>query len=172
MRIPVALAALALTLSACGGGGTPTAASTAGASASASASATPSGVTANFGAPADLGNGVAVTVSTPASFTPGSFASNVMPGQVPNVFNVTVDNKGTTALDMTSVSVTASTASSTCTDVLDGDNGINGAPTDPLAAGASTSFKFAISCDAKAGAPLSVNVTVGANSVTLDGKLA
>lgn len=173
MRIPVAITALALTLTACGGsssGSGSTGAESPSASASASASST--AVTAAFGAAADLGGGVKVTVSAPANFKPGSFASNYMPGQVPDVFDITVDNKGAAALDMTSVLVSATSGAATCTDVLDGDNGINGAPTDPLATGATSTFKFAIACDAKVGDPLAVTVTVGTNSVTLNGKLA
>lgn len=125
-----------------------------------------------FGSPIALSGGVSLTISTPASFTPGNFASNYLPGQVANVFEVTLKNGGTAPIDPTTISLAASSGTNTCTDVLDGDNGVTGAPTDPVAAGASATFKFAIGCDAKSGAPLHFDITVGSSTAAIDGKLA
>lgn len=125
-----------------------------------------------FGAPVTLGGGISVTISAPTSFKPGNFASNYLPGQAANVFNVSLKNGGTTAIDPTTISLAANSGTNTCTDVLDGDNGVAGPPTDPIAAGATSTFKFAIGCDAKAGAPLHVDVTVGSSSAGIDGKIA
>ncbi len=170
MRIPVAITALALTLAACGG--SPSTAPASSATDSASAVASSSALSAALGASSDLGNGVSVTVTAPTHFTPGSFASNFAPGQVPNIVTITVANKGTSPLDMSSVIITPTSGANSCSDVLDGDNGINGAPTDPLAAGASAAFKFGIACDGKVGNPLTVGVQVGDKSVEFTGTLA
>jgi hypothetical protein len=128
--------------------------------------------TGGFGAPLALGGGVSLTISAPARFTPGTFASNYLPGQAANIFDVTLKNGGTTAIDPATISFTASSGTNTCTDVLDGDNGVSGAPTDPIAAGTTSNFKFAIGCDAKAGAPLHFDVTVGPSTASIEGKIA
>lgn len=138
-------------------------------SATATAAPTASG---GFGSAIALGSGVSLTISAPATFTPGTFASNYLPGQAANVFDVTLKNGGTAAIDPTTISLAASSGANTCTDVLDGDNGVAGAPTDPIAAGATSNFKFAIGCDAKAGAPLHFDITVGTATASIDGKIA
>lgn len=125
-----------------------------------------------FGSPVTLGGGISVTISAPTSFKPGNFASNYLPGQAANLFDVSLKNGGTTAIDPTTISLAANSGTNTCTDVLDGDNGVSGAPTDPIAAGATATFKFAVGCDAKAGAPLHIDVTVGSASAGIDGKIA
>lgn len=136
---------------------------------SASAAATASG---GFGSPLALGAGVSLTISVPKTFSPGTFASNYLPGQAANVFDVTLKNSGTAAIDPTTISLAASSGTNTCTDVLDGDNGVTGAPTDPIAAGTTSNFKFAIGCDAKSGAPLHFSITVGTATASIDGKIA
>lgn len=135
------------------------------------ASAAPS-ASGGFGAALSLGAGVTLTISAPKNFTPGTFASNYLPGQAANVFDVTLKNSGTVAIDPTTISIAASSGTNTCTDVLDGDNGVAGAPTDPIAAGATSNFKFAIGCDAKVGAPLHLDITVGTSTASIDGKIA
>ena len=125
-----------------------------------------------FGSPIALSGGVSLTISAPASFKPGTFASNYLPGQAANVFDVTLKNSGSAAIDPATISLTASSGTNTCTDVLDGDNGVSGAPTDPIAAGATSNFKFAIGCDAKSGAPLHFDITVGTATASIDGKIA
>jgi hypothetical protein len=139
--------------------------------ASSTPTATPT-ASGGFGAPLSLAGGVSLTISAPAKFTPGTFASNYLPGQAANVFDVTLKNAGTAAIDPTTISFAASSGTNTCTDVLDGDNGVSGAPTDPIAAGATSSFKFAIGCDAKAGAPLHFDITVGTSTASIEGKIA
>lgn len=139
--------------------------------ASLTATATPT-ASGGFGSAIALGSGVSLTISTPKTFTPGTFASNYLPGQAANVFDVTLKNAGTAAIDPTTISLAASSGANTCTDVLDGDNGVSGAPTDPIAPGATSNFKFAIGCDAKAGAPLHFDITVGTSTASIDGKIA
>lgn len=138
-------------------------------SATESATAAASG---GFGTAVALGGGISVTMSAPSSFKPGNFASNYLPGQAANVFNVSLKNGGTTAIDPTTISFSANSGTNTCTDVLDGDNGVAGPPTDSIAAGATATFKFAVGCDAKAGAPLHIDITVGSSSAGIDGKIA
>ena len=156
----------ALALSACGGKKADTVASPDGSKAPVDATA------GGFGAPLDLGAGISLTISTPKSFVPGQFASNFVKGQAANIFDVTVKNSGTADLDPSSIIFAVNSGTNTCTDVLDGDNGITGAPTDPIAAGASITFKAAIACDAKKGDPLTMAVEVGAGKASLNGKMA
>ena len=166
--LTVVLVVGALVLTSCGGKKADSAGST---SPTPTASVAPS-ASGGFGSPVSLGGGVSLTISAPASFKPGTFASNYLPGQAANIFNVTVKNGGTAAIDPTTILLAASSGTNTCTDVLDGDNGVSGAPTDPIAAGATSIFKFAIGCDAKTGAPLHFDITVGSSTAAIDGKIA
>jgi hypothetical protein len=125
-----------------------------------------------FDTPLDLGGGVFVTVSSPSRFTPTTFMTNI--DQKPksaNSFNVTIKNGGTEALDFTTVSLIAASGANVCFDVL-GDLDINGAPTDPLAAGATTTYTYGVGCQAAAGEPLSLTVQIGEAKVAVEGKLA
>ena len=128
--------------------------------------------TIGFDSPLDLGGGVSLTVATPASFTPTIFASNYIKGQVANVFSMSVTNGGTADLDLSTLSLVVESGTAFCSEVLDGDSGINGAPLESLAAGASTSFKYGVSCDAKKGAPLNLKITFGSNVIAVEGTLA
>ncbi len=157
----------ALALSACGGKK-----SDSGATNTPSTSTSAAAASGGFGSALNLGGGIALTIGAPKAFVPGQFASNYVKGQAANIFDVTVKNAGSTDLDPSTILFTISSGTNTCTDVLDGDNGITGAPTDPITAGASTSFKFAIACDAKAGDPLSVAVAVGTATASISGKVA
>lgn len=170
MRVRLGLLAIAtaLTLTACGGSDT-----TADTTDDVTATETTAAATAaDFNEPLDLGAGVSLTVSAPAAFTPGDFASNFIPGQTAQLFEIAVSNTGDAALDLSAILFTPTSGGTYCSDVLDGDNGINGAPTEPVAAGASASFKYAVACDAKAGAPLELTVTFGETNVSLKGTIA
>lgn len=174
MRARLGILAIAtLTLAACGSTSTSstTSDSTSGASTQPSSSASVAASSATFDQAFDLG-GASVTISSPKSFTPGAYASNFMPGQVAELLTVDIANKGTSPLDMTTILLSATSGQNGCSDVLDGDNGINGAPTDPVAAGGHTTFKYGIACDGKVGDPLDLNVSFGNQSVDLTGKLA
>lgn len=125
-----------------------------------------------FDTPLDLGGGIFVTVSSPTRFTPTTFMTNI--DQKPkssNSFNVTIQNGGTEPLDFTSVSLVAASGENVCFDVL-GDLDINGAPTDPLAAGATTTYTYGVGCQAVAGDPLSLAVQIGESKVAVEGKIA
>ena len=128
--------------------------------------------TIGFDSPLDLGDGVSLTVSTPAAFTPTIFASNFVKGQVANVFSMNVTNGSSADLDLSTLSLIVESGSAFCSEVLDGDSGINGAPLEALAAGASTSFKYGVACDAKKGVPLNLKITYGTNVIAVEGTLA
>jgi hypothetical protein len=136
------------------------------------AASTASTASGGFGAPLSLAGGVTLTISAPTKFTPGKFASNYLPGQAANVFDVSLKNAGTLAIDPATISFAVNSGTNTCTEVLDGDNGVSGAPTDQIAAGTTSTFKFAIGCDAKAGAPLHFDITVGISRASIEGKIA
>jgi hypothetical protein len=128
--------------------------------------------TVAFDSPLDLGNGVFITVSAPARFTPTQFMSNI--DQKPksaNVFNVTIKNTSKAPLDFTSVSLRADSGSDVCFDML-GDLEINGAPTAPLKVGGEATYKYGVGCQAPAGAPLTLTVGVAGTSLKVEGKIA
>ena len=127
--------------------------------------------TVGFGSSLDLANGVKLTFTEPAHFVPTKFASNYQKPQIPNKFEVTVVNGGTTALDLASVSIIAKSGTNTCVDVLDGDNGINGAPTDPLKPGSTITFAYGIACLAKIGDPLELTASFDGSVVGVTGTL-
>ena len=125
-----------------------------------------------FDTPLDLGGGIFVTVSSPTRFTPTQFMTNI--DQKPksaNQFNVTIKNGGKTPLDFTSVVLVAESGSNVCFDVL-GDLDITGAPTTPLAAGATATYAYGVGCQAAAGDPLSLTVQIGESKVAVEGKIA
>ena len=124
-----------------------------------------------FGAPLSLGKDVVVTFAENAAFTPGSFASNYQKGMVANKFDVTIENKGAKPLDLTNISFSQASGTNTCVDILDGDNNINGAPTEPIAAGSSATFTYGVGCLAKVGGALDLSVSIGADVVAVTGTL-
>jgi hypothetical protein len=125
-----------------------------------------------FDSPLDLGGGVFVTVAAPSRFSPTIFMTNVdQKPKTSNSFNVIIKNGGKTPLDFTSVSLQAASGANVCFDVL-GDLEINGAPTEPLKAGAEVSYKYGVGCQAAAGDPLTLTVRIGESKVQVDGKLA
>jgi len=127
--------------------------------------------TVGFGSSLDLANGVKLSFTEPAHFAPTKFASNYQKPQIPNKFDVTVVNGGTKAVDLATVSIAAKSGNNTCVDVLDGDNGINGAPTDMLKPGATVTFTYGIACMAKIGDPLELTATFDESVVGVTGTL-
>lgn len=127
--------------------------------------------TTGFGSPLELGSDVVVTFAENVLFTPGAYASNYQKGMVTNKFDVTIENKGAKELDLTTIAITAASGDNTCVDILDGDNGIDGAPTDPIAAGASSTFTYGVGCISKVGSPLELSVSIGSEVVAVAGTL-
>lgn len=128
-------------------------------------------VATRFGAPLDLGADVTITFQENAKFTPGAYASNYQKGMAANKFDITVENKGSGPLDLANMVIAMTSGIDTCVDILDGDNNINGAPTEPLAAGASATFTYGVGCIAKAGAPLDLTVSLNDAVVAVAGTL-
>jgi hypothetical protein len=127
--------------------------------------------TVGFGSSLDLPNGVKLSFTEPVHFVPTKFASNYQKPQIPNKFDVTVVNGGSKALDLATVSIAAKSGANTCVDVLDGDNGINGAPADSLKVGATVTFIYGIACMAKIGDPLELTATFDGSVVGITGTL-
>jgi hypothetical protein len=127
--------------------------------------------TVGFGSSLDLANGVNLTFTEPVHFVPTKFASNYQKPQIPNKFEVTVVNGGAKVLDLATVSIATKSGTNTCVDVLDGDNGINGAPTDTLKPGATVTFTYGIACMAKIGDPLELTASFGGSVVGVTGTL-
>jgi hypothetical protein len=126
-----------------------------------------------FDAPVVTPDKVSYTLSSPASFTPGKFASGMLPGQINERFNVTVENGSAAELDLATLIVKGSTTTGECVDIFDGDNQMEGAPTTPLAAGASANFSWGLSCPGKSGEDISVILSNGTiNVIEVTGKLA
>ncbi len=126
-----------------------------------------------FDSPVVTQDKVSYTLSSPAGFTPGKFASGMLPGQINERFNVTVENGSAADLDLATLIVKGSTTTGDCVDIFDGDNQMEGAPTTPLAPGATAKFSWGLACNGKSGDDLSVLLTNGVDSlIEVTGKIA
>ena len=162
--------ALALTLSACGGGDEVAQVDDQSLVTEVEEAPQASG---GFDAPVVTPDKVTYTLSSPANFTPGKFASGMLPGQINERFNLNVTNGSAAELDLATLIVKGSTTNGECVDIFDGDNQMEGAPTTPLAAGASAKFSWGLSCPGKSGEDISVllsnaNITL----IEVTGKLS
>jgi len=173
--VALAAAGAALTLAACGGGssgakGSPSSAQESSLVQNTSVKPQASGA---FGSVVTLPSGVAVTLTNQALFQTTKFSSGQIDGQRYNSFDITVKNATAAPLDLGTLILTATAgAAGSCVDIFDGQVGIQGAPTDPIAAGASATFKWALSCPGKVGDPLNITMTTdGTTNVEVIGKL-
>ena len=129
--------------------------------------------TGGFDNPVITPDKVSYKLSSPSHFTPGKFASGHLPGQLNEKFTVSITNNSSAALDLATLIVKGSTAAGECVDIFDGDNIMEGAPTEPLTIGASTTFGWGLSCPGKAGDQFSVSLSnAGTTYVEVKGKLA
>jgi hypothetical protein len=162
--------ALALTLSACGGGDEVAQVDDQSLVTEVEEAPQASG---GFDAPVITPDKVSYTLSSPANFTPGKFASGMLPGQINERFNLNVSNGSAAELDLATLIVKGSTTTGDCVDIFDGDNQMEGAPTTPLAAGASAKFSWGLSCPGKAGEDISVLLSNGTVTlIEVTGKLS
>lgn len=162
--------ALALTLSACGGGDEVAQVDDQSLVNEVEEAPQASG---GFDAPVVTPDKVTYTLSSPANFTPGKFASGMLPGQINERFNLNVTNGSAAELDLATLIVKGSTTTGDCVDIFDGDNQMEGAPTTPLAAGASAKFSWGLSCPGKAGEDISVLLSNGTVTlIEVTGKLS
>jgi len=127
-----------------------------------------------FGVATKSKDGISSEITPPAKYIPGKFASGKLPGYTNNTFTFKFTNNSSAELDLPSLIVSArSGAEQVCVDVLDADNGYAGAPSTPLAVGASVNFKWGISCPSKSGADLKITLQVaGIDIYEANGKLA
>lgn len=171
LRALAGAAILALSLTACGGGGAEDASPED--SALVETQTQEAEVKTGFDTPVTTADGLTFTLSAPESFKPGDFATGLLEGQLNTSFNIKVENTGTADADLTTVIVSATTGAGMCTDIFDGDNNVMGAPMEPVAAGASIEFVWALSCPGAAGDDLSVVLAnQGTNVIEVTGKLA
>jgi hypothetical protein len=129
--------------------------------------------TGGFDAPVVTPDKISYTLSSPAHFTPGKFASGMLPDQINERFNLSVTNGSAADLDLAILIVKGSTTTGDCVDIFDGDNQMEGAPTSPLAPGASAKFSWGLSCPGKRGEDVSVVLSNGTvNLIEVTGKLS
>ncbi len=164
---------LAVALSACGGGTTGETTTAAEGDALVNAVEEAAQATGAFDAAVVTPDKNSFTMSSPAKFTPGKFAAGQLPGQVNQRFNITISNGSGAELDLATLIIKGTTTAGACVDIFDGDAKMDGAPQTPLAAGASISFAWGISCPGTPGDELTVVLTNNAvNVVEAKGKLA
>lgn len=126
-----------------------------------------------FNTPVKIPSGVSFTLSEPIAFRPGKFAAGQLPGQKYQEFKVGITNGSTAPVDLATLIVAGKTATGICVDIFDGDNGMEGAPQEPLAAGKSISFNWGLSCEGKSGEELSIILSNEGNAIIeVTGKLA
>lgn len=171
LRAAAGAAVLALALSACGGGGSDEANPED--SALVETQTQEAEVKTGFDTAVTTADGLSFTLSAPTQFEPGDFATGLLEGQLNEGFTIKVENTGSADADLSTTIVSASTAAGQCTDIFDGDKNVNGAPIDPVAAGASVEFGWALSCPGAAGDELSVVLSnQGVAVIEVTGKLA
>jgi hypothetical protein len=164
---------LALTLTACGGGSDTEATTAEEGRALVEVVEEAVQASGGFDAPVVTPDKVSYTLSSPIKFTPGKFASGMLENQVNQRFNLTITNGSAADLDLAVLMVKGSTTTGACVDIFDGDNKMEGAPIEPLAAGATTTFSWGLSCAGKAGEDISVILANGeTNVIEVTGKLA
>ncbi len=170
--VAIATSGLALTLASCGGGQTNGKAS-ADSSALATSAPTAAQASGDFGSVVTLPSGIAFTLNNQAVFTPTKFSSGQIDGQRFNSFEITVKNGTSAPLDLGTLILTSTaSAGAGCVDIFDGQVGLQGAPSDLVAAGGTTTFKWALSCPGKAGDLLTIAMTTdGTTNVEVKGKL-
>ena len=165
--------ALLLLLTACGGKAADTSTTTEeGEALTETVEPTPQ-ATGGFDAPVVTPDKVSYTLSSPSHFVTGKFAAGQIPGQLDQKFTLSITNNSTSDLDLATLIVQGSTAAGVCADIFDGDNAMAGAPTDPLAVGATTTFGWGLSCPGAVGDEFTVALSnAGSDIIEVKGKLA
>lgn len=129
--------------------------------------------TGGFGSPVVTPDKVSYTLTAPASFKPGKFASGMLDGNVNERFDLSVVNNSGVELDLATLIITGTTTSGACVDIFDGDNAMEGAPTTPLANGETANFSWGLSCAGKSGEDITVTLSNGTTTlIEVVGKLA
>lgn len=126
-----------------------------------------------FNSPVKTPSGVSFELSEPVTFKPGKFAAGQLPGQRNQQFKVSITNGSKSAVDLTTLILIGKSSTGGCVDIFDGDNGMEGAPQEPLAIGKSITFNWGLSCAGKSGEDLSVVLSnEGVAIIEVTGKVA
>ena len=130
----------------------------------ASASTTPSAsvVEGKWGVDNQLNDGIFLNLTEPTAFKAKDPSSLGVEG-LPEIFTVTVSNKGSKPLDLSTFTILdsslASNNSLSCSDVFESASDVKGIPADPIVkVGQSVSFKWAIVCPGPKGDGLTLTV--------------
>lgn len=107
-----------------------------------------------------LTDGISLTVSEPVEFKAQDPESLGVEGR-PQLFNITVENKGQKPFDLSSFVVLETTLKSdptiSCSDVFELSSGVSGIPLDPIVkVNSKATFKWAISCPGPKGDNLDI----------------
>jgi hypothetical protein len=171
LKIKLALTLTSLSMILTGCGGSDSGANTSTVNQTELTENTVEAVTATFNTPLDLGDGISITFSENVAFSPTVFASNFEKGQTANKIGISLTNGTSAPLDVSSIAIAINSAGNACTDILDGDNGVAGAPTEPVAAGKSVELTYGIGCKEKKGTPLTFSATYAGKVVSIEGTL-
>jgi len=108
----------------------------------------------------ELSDGIFLTITEPVEFKAKDPDALGVEGR-PQLFDITVENKGQKELDLSTFIVLETTlksdSASSCSDVFEMDSGVSGIPLDPIVKpNGKISFKWAISCPGPKGDQLSI----------------
>lgn len=97
-----------------------------------------------------LADGISLTITEPIEFKAKDPEALGVEGR-PQLFNITVENKGSKELDLSTFTVLETTLKSdsaiSCSDVFELDSGVSGIPLDPIVKpNSKATFKWAIVC--------------------------
>jgi len=171
--VALATGSLALALTSCGGSSDKAAGGTSDASALVNTTTAAPQASGAFGSVVTLPDGTAFTLTKQAVFVPTKFSSGQVDGERFNSFDITVTNGTKDPLDL-GILILTTTASDGqgCVDIFDDQNGLHGAPSDPVAPGGTLTFGWAVSCPGNVGDALNVTMTTdGTTNVEVKGKL-
>ena len=125
-----------------------------------------------FDSPVKIASGVSFTLSAPVGFKPGKFAAGQLAGQRYQQFKIDITNGSTAEIDLSTLIILGK-STGPCVDIFDGDNGMEGATGEPLAAGKLISFNWELSCYGKVGEDLSLILSnEGVPIIEVTGKIA
>lgn len=110
---------------------------------------------------AEYPDGLAMSVSAPAAFTPNDYAFGVKKGARNFSTTLKLTNGGTSNFSAFGAAPTTTAGEVPCEGIFDSGSGMNGAPTSMVLPQKSLTWKVAFSCEAKAGADLTLQVSPG-----------
>lgn len=112
-----------------------------------------------LGGSATFSDGVVVSTSKPVTFKPSQYASTGKGRHFTVTF--TLKNSGSENYDPTLFHASSNAAGAECEGLFDSEKNLEGSPQTTLTPGRTVTFKQGWSCDAKAGAELTMDVNPG-----------